>query len=136
MREYVFLNTAFGVNSISEEEIEINIPDPIYGMSKKEAEEICRKAISMAFEIYNPNAFLHGLAGGHGTPSITFYPDVKDGKLIFVMGLYGGWTSVSEGTKVSTETLTISTPLPAREESYVEENGDESYVVSKFYVEK
>lgn len=139
MKEFTFLNTSFGVNevlTISEKEIVIEIIDPIYGISKQEIEVICRRAIPMAFEAYNPNAFLHGLVFGEGNYSITFFPLVKEGKLVLEMGLYGVLTSSLEGVETRTPSLIISTPFSCREESYLEEDGDESYTVSKFYIEK
>ena len=141
IKKHTFVNTAFGVNKIMEVDssmIKIEIADSFIGVSKEELAQNCADAVDMAFEQLNANSFLSGLVTSGKKLSVKFYPHVVDGKLVLILGQYGGRGKRSTTVNTTAGDLAVETHLNARVEyEYIDDYGDgETYRFVTFHIEK
>lgn len=93
---------------------------------RNEVINLCRKAlVDVAFEMYNPNAFLSGLYA-EGNVYTTFHTDCKEGRLVLKLALYG----TTFNGLAQAHPLTIKTKIPCQERVWYSsdwQEDDQSY---------
>lgn len=109
-----FVYTGFHLNrpmTIDNDDIKVKLADHMVGFNLKELEALCLDAIPLAFEQFNPNAFLLGLElNGKEGYYINFHADVVKDKLVLRMASYG----LTQSGLAKAGKLSIETGIPAK----------------------